>query len=184
MKTQQGTYINELEYKKERPIQWSTKEEGYRALLKVVEYYDQKGYVNDKERLLNEVIYKIEEYEYINCGIRDNDGWKCNAHKVIINKLYEFEYKTGTGIDCQAQDSKGFAREKIVFDCILVFIDDANIISNMDMDEFIEEMGYDSCLEMVRKGERGYRDIKENTKKLCKFISYKTIADIREIIEL
>lgn len=177
-----ASFKNNLRYKSDMPGQYLRKEEGYKRFIQAVEYYG--DYVKDKDRILNDIVYCIHDYNYINGGCEKENGWKYNKHIVFINHE-RFEYKTGVGINCEDREFNGFAQEKLVIDCLVCVINDTKIVDDYiyDEDDFLTEFGYTSNIESVREGEKCFEQMKENRKKLLKIIGQKTIDEIYDIIE-
>lgn len=147
----------------------------------VINYYN--DYIPDTKRFKDEVIDKIETLKYVNVGKVKTDDWECNSHLFIINN-HVFEYKTGMGINCQANKSDIYNYYKLIIECLHSIIQTSNITLNYSQDDFLLEFGYEDSVELYKKGILDYAEIKENAKKVIDIFGRDTVMNIYDIIQL
>lgn len=95
----------------------------------------------------------------------NRDNWKCRESTLYFytdKGVIDFKFYQGVGID----------EKPSFFDIMLCLFDDKKC-GDTSLDNFLKEFGYTSNLEEIRKGEKIYKNIEENTKKLNEILKYK-----------
>ena len=154
-----------------------TIQEGYNSFI---EYFSQ--YILDMDKF-KEILSKIESIRYIYVGELCENNWEYNAHILVINGI-NFEYRTGTGINCKENKNNFYNYYKLFLNVITCIMEDAKYSQELTEDEFVEELGYTEDVKSYKKGIKCYQGCKEQYEKCYKIWSRRQILDIRNIIEL
>lgn len=160
-------------------------------LENVIKYY--KEYIQDEDKV-NEIFSKIHNLRYVNAGFIDYEEWKHNKHIFIINGE-TFEYKTGTGIDCNAGMSKNGSKSypvkkqkfdftKLLFDAVYCFLQEAYDAETYHEDDFCEEFGYTESVKQYKKGIAVYQEMKINAEKSKRIFGKELIVNLFDIMQL
>lgn len=151
------------------------------AFDSVLENYSE--YINNKEKVI-EIFQKIKTLQYINGGYIPEKEWAHNFHILIINGE-KFEYKTGTGIDCQANKKNNlYNYYKLFLDAIYCFLQDSWYALNYSEDDFIAELGYEENVKSYKKGIAAYQSCKDSAQKCIAIWGRDTINNLFDIIQL
>ena len=151
--------------------------EGYNSFI---EYFSQ--YILDMDKF-EEILSKIESIRYIYVGELCENNWKYNSHILIINGI-NFEYKTGTGINCKENKNNIYNYYKLFINVIWCILGDSADSQEYTEDDFLDMLGYTENVKSYKEGLKAYQACKEQYEKCSKIWSRKQILDIRNIIEL
>ena len=151
--------------------------EGYNTFME-----DYSEYILNMEKF-KELFSKIESIRYIYVGELCENNWKYNLHILVINGI-NFEYRTGTGINCKENKNNFYNYYRIFTNVITCIIEDAKYFQELTEDEFVEELGYTENVKSYREGSKVYQACKEQYERCSKIWSRKQILDIRNIIDL
>lgn len=150
---------------------------------------DNKEYINDKQKLIK-ILNNFDDILFTNNGLTNVDGWACNMYTITLNKrvyvyyegighirawheqakekLYNgFNYSLLEKAKREASKSKKDDENDIIFHAIISLLTDANCyLTNKDVDDFVNEFGYNDNIKSVRKGEKIYHACKETLNKI------------------
>lgn len=95
----------------------------------------------------------------------NRDNWKCRESTLYF-------YTDKGAIDFKFYQGLALENKPSFFEIMHCIIQDKQYF-DLNLDDFLKEFGYCDSLENIRKGEKIYKDIEENTKKLDKILEYK-----------